>query len=343
MTDPGEPVDSVVRRRVEQTTGADLGHVRIHDDVEGHRLVARQGGRGLTIGGDVALASGLRGVEREIVLRHELAHAAQQRDPRHGSNVSVAADEAEADRVAVAATLGQRVPVSRRSGLELRSCDEPPPAVKQAASKTDPAKLSGFESMVKGGVPAADAADKMQLPTELRDAMAAAWKNSFPGAKSKEQGGLLVKKSDGSLDFVKATKTTSGSTTLPWDSVPKGATPIVAAHTHPYDKSEGGHQGVMFSGGDLGNLVTDSTRVKVVHAGDRYFAVTKTKEFEDQVAKAKDKAKLRTQISSEWDTLFTAAKGDIPARARAATTAIAAKYHLVLYEGKLDGALKKLP
>lgn len=227
--------------------------------------------------------------------------------------------------------------------MALRRCDDDPPAkVKKAASNTDPAKLSGFEKMVKGGVPAADAAKKMQLPKELTDAMAEAWKNSFPGGKSKEQGGILVKKADGTLDWIKATKTTSGSTTFPFDSVPSGATPLVAGHTHPYDAGEGGHRGVSFSGADLGGLVTWPTPVQVVHAGDRYFAVSRTKEFEAMVAAKPDKAKFRDQINTEWTTLYAGATGDIPARAATATKAICKTYGLILYEGKLDGKVSKV-
>ena len=103
-----------------------------------------------------------------------------------------------------------------------------------------PTKKSTFEEMAEGGVSRRDAADKIQLPPELTDALAEAWSKSFPGGKSKEQGGLLVRKDDGSLEWIKATKSTSGSTTLPFDDVPDDATPIVGAHTHPYDKSEGG-------------------------------------------------------------------------------------------------------
>lgn len=338
----GRPPDPDVRRRVEHATASSLGEVRVHDDAAAQRFVDAEGARALTLGERIALGSSAGdGLERDAVLAHELAHAAQQQGARARQDLGQTDDERGADGVAVAAMLGATAPHRRTGTLALRRCDAPPPAVRKAASSTDPAKLAAFEKMVRGGVPAAEAADSLQLPQELRDAMAEAWKNSFPGAKSKEQGGLLVRQSDGSLSFVKATRTTSGSTTLPWDKVPTGATPIVAGHTHPYDASEGGHQGVTFSGGDLANLVTDVTSVKTVDAGDRYFVVTKTKEFLDMVAAAHDLATLQTQISSEWDAEYKSAAGNLPDRARAATKLIAAKYHLVLYEGALDGSVKK--
>ena len=329
----GRPLDAGLRRRAETTTGRSLDDVRVHDDVAAQRWVDGEGALGLSLGRDVALGSGAQhGLLREAVLAHEVAHAAGH------------ASEGDADRAALGMATGERVG-SAGGGrpLTLRRCNgHAPPKVKAAAAKTDPAKLAGFEEMAKGGVPAADAADEMQLPKELRDAMDEAWKNSFPGAKSKEQGGILVRKADGTLDWVKATKTTSGTTTFPFDKVPAGATPLVAGHTHPYDAGEGGHKGVTFSGADLGGLATWPTPVQVVHAGDRYFAVSRTKEFEDAVAKAPDKAKFGQEINDTWDKAFKASKGDIPAAAREATVAVCKKYNLVLYEGDLKGKVKKV-
>jgi hypothetical protein len=349
---PGRRLSSDLQRRAETATGQSLDDVQVHEGAQAQAWVDGMGALGAGIGRDVALGSAARdGLLREAVLAHELAHAALGPD-QHG--------EAAANRVAVGILTGRRVSAGvsagvsarvstgapdrgRSGGLALHRCKkDPPPKVRDAAAKTDPAKLSGFERMVQGGVPAADAAEKVQLPKELTDALAEAWRNSFPGGTSKEQGGILVRKADGTLDWVPATSSTSGSTDLPWGALPSGATPLVAAHTHPYDAGEGGHKGVTFSGGDLGNLVTDATALKVVHAGDRYFAVAKTKAFEDLVATKPDKGAFRDAISAEWNTAYQAASGDIPARARKATAAICATYHLVLYEGQLDGSLAKV-
>ena len=203
-------------------------------------------------------------------------------------------------------------------------------------------KAKTFEDMTKGGVTEKDSSEKIQLPKDLTDALADAWSKSFPKGRSKEQGGLLIQKPDGSLDWVKSTKSTSGATTLPWDKVPKGATPIVAAHTHPYDKTEGGDLGVTFSGGDLANLVTQSVPLKVVHAGDRYFAVAKTKEFDDLVAASRDTAKLGAKISKDYTTALNGAVGSLADQALEAARTICRTYHLVLYQGGLDGSLTKL-
>lgn len=345
----GEPVDAPIRRRAERATGDSLDDVRVHEDDAARRWVDGMGASGVTVGRDVALGStaGAGGVLRDAILAHELAHAAQNRSLDPASELASVPDrmmEHDANRAAIGALTSTAGRVRPSDRLGLRRCDDPPPKVKAAASATDPSKLSGFEKMVKGGVPAADAAEKMQLPKELTDAMAEAWKNSFPGGTSKEQGGILVKKADGTLDWVKATKSTSGSTTLPWGKVPSGATPLADAHTHPYSAGEGGHKGVAFSGGDFSTMPTDPTRVTVVHAGDRYFVVAKTKEFEDAVAakSGPDKSKYGDEIEKAWDAAFAASSGGIVAAALEATKAVCKKYNLVLYEGKLDGEVAKV-
>lgn len=350
--DEGRPLDPLRRQRAEAATGRRLDDVRLHDDPAAHRWVDGLGAMGASVGRDVALGTGAgNGLLREAVLAHELAHAAAQAedaDARPGA-VTIGTDRAaeqQANRSAAAILLGGRETGRREPrSLALHRCvGEAPPKVKSAAAKTDPAKLAAFDKLVKGGVPAADAAAEVQLPKELTDAMEEAWKGSFPGGKSKEQGGVLVRKSDGTLDWIKASKSTSGTITMPFDALPSGSTPLVAGHTHPYDVSEGGHKGVAFSGADLANLVTDPSPVKVVHAGDRYFMVSKTKEFEDAVAakSGADKTAYKAQIKADWASAFGASKGDIVAAAREATIAVCKKHTLVLHEGGTDGQLTKV-
>lgn len=203
-------------------------------------------------------------------------------------------------------------------------------------------RAQDFAEMTAGTLAEKDTATAFRLPVELIDALAAAWSTSFPGTKSKEQGGLLVRKADGSLDWVRATRTTSGTTTLPFDKVPRGATPIVGAHTHPYSAAEGGFTGVAFSGGDIGNLVSQPLPLKVVYAGTRIFAIAKTTEFEAAVAAAPSREKFRKAIIADYDAAQSAASGDLPAQALEAVKAVCRKYHLALYEGGVDGSLTKL-
>ena len=203
-------------------------------------------------------------------------------------------------------------------------------------------RAQDFAEMTAGTLAEKDTATSFQLPVELIDALADAWSKSFPKKTSKEQGGLLVRKPDGTLDWVKATKTTSGTTTLPFDKVPKGSTPIVGAHTHPYSKAEGGFTGVAFSGGDIGNLVTQPLPLKVVYAGTRIFAIAKTTEFEAAVSAAPNKSKFRKAIVDDYNAAQAAASGDLPAQVLEAVKTVCRKYHLALYEGGIDGSLTKV-
>src|SRR5438132_14391503 len=43
--------------------------------------------------------------------------------------------------------------------------------------------------------------ESMELPKELTDGMQAAWDASFPGGKSQEQGGILVKTAQGKCEW----------------------------------------------------------------------------------------------------------------------------------------------
>ena len=196
----------------------------------------------------------------------------------------------------------------------------------------------------EGELSAKDAPERIQIPKEVTDALEEAWKTSFPKGKAKEQGGLMVRKKDGSLEWIKATDTTSSSTTLPWHLAPKGSEAVVAAHTHPYDydETEGSRKGVTFSDADLANLVTQAVRVKVVHAGDRYFAVARTTDFDDLAGDADDPDQLKQEMKDTYDAAFEATSGYLTKKVFAAAKATCRKYGLALYEGKLTGLVVKV-
>ena len=105
----GAPPDVRLRGHVEALTGADLGHVRVHEDAGADAAVRAADAHGVSAGADVFLAGDL-GARRPLVLAHELAHAAArestatpQRDAREAN---AATDPAElwADEVARRAT-----------------------------------------------------------------------------------------------------------------------------------------------------------------------------------------------------------------------------------------------
>ena len=212
-------------------------------------------------------------------------------------------------------------------------------AGKVVVAGKDPEK--GYQDLQKG-VTEANAPLRAQIPKEVVDAMAAAWKKSFPKGKSMERGGLWVQHKNGKREWIPATKTTSGTTTIPYDKVPKGSKILVVGHTHPYDESEGGHLGVVFSGGDFSSMVWESGPVEVVAAGTRLYALVRTPTFDAFVAKAKSKADLAERIENEFDATVKEASGSFAEKVHAAARATCRKYGLVLYEGTAAGEVLKV-
>jgi hypothetical protein len=108
-----EPADADLARRVEKATGAALPE-----------LDARAGPRAAARGRSVELPHGPQTPARELIVAHELAHAAEQTGA--GASLSDAAAEAQADRVAIAAVTGRSHALAgfRRVAPALRSCGE---------------------------------------------------------------------------------------------------------------------------------------------------------------------------------------------------------------------------
>lgn len=189
---------------------------------------------------------------------------------------------------------------------------------------------------------------EIELPKALEDGLADAWSKSMPEGKSQEHAGILVKDKDGKYVW-KAKKEAgeSGSTTLNLEDVGKDETLIATAHTHPYDKDEGGFERVAFSGGDLGNLLAeDVRRMTVVRAAKAEFVATKTKEF-DAMVKDFDAAKkeaMRDDAAKVWQAAFDGApdKADFEAKVQLGVEAVCKKYHLAYYKGDTGKKLKRV-
>ncbi|MEO6063059.1 MAG: WXG100 family type VII secretion target, partial [Thermoflexales bacterium] len=96
-----------------------------------------------------------------------------------------------------------------------------------------------------------DAPKTVEVPKVLNDGLADAWKDSFPKGRSQEQGGMLVQKGDGTLEFRRGAAGDSGSFSPNYGDLKDGETLIGLVHTHPYDATEGGHTNVSFSGADI--------------------------------------------------------------------------------------------
>jgi hypothetical protein len=116
--------------------GADLSHVRIHDDAAAGRLARSLDARAFAVGGHVAFAPNEYApgtVVGDALIAHELAHAVQQGGaPTAAASGGSAALEHDADLAAVGAVatlhgqglagLRRRAGPALRSGLQLQRC-----------------------------------------------------------------------------------------------------------------------------------------------------------------------------------------------------------------------------
>jgi hypothetical protein len=159
------------------------------------------------------------------------------------------------------------------------------------------------------------------------------FKNSFPGGKSQERGGTLVKDSSGNIKVVHESPGTTG-THSPNRAVGSGEKIIGTYHTHPYDASEGGHTGVSFSGADIAYANHHKEPI-YVDAGSKQFMIMPTQETPAVTA-----ATLNSEWNTEYGKQLKAGKS-VPEASSIATNAVAKKYKMAYYEGK-NGTLKRV-
>jgi hypothetical protein len=207
------------------------------------------------------------------------------------------------------------------------------------------ARDANFDTVgAAGGVSETAAPLTIKLPKEFSEGLAEAYDESFPGGHSQEQIGLLVQKNDGAYAWKRsATPGDSGSATPNYSDLGADERLIAVAHTHPYDKSEGGHKGVSFSADDLFRLVQVDERMAIVNAGTKEFVAVKTAEWDTMVSglDAQGKQDLMDEMEALWDKTFKATNGKLAVRADAATKAVCEKYHLLYYSGDVGGDLTR--
>lgn len=192
-----------------------------------------------------------------------------------------------------------------------------------------------------------DAPKTVEVPKVLNDGLADAWKDSFPKGRSQEQGGMLVQKSDGTLEFRRGAAGDSGSFSPNYGDLKDGETLIGLVHTHPYDATEGGHTNVSFSGADIANLVSRRDPIKMVQSGDGQFMVMRTQEFDARVNKLDDagKQQLYDDMKADYRKVFNqdADKFTFAERNDRAAESVAKKYDLAYYTGKNGSLQRKTP
>ncbi|HEY0476903.1 MAG TPA: DUF4157 domain-containing protein [Kofleriaceae bacterium] len=338
----GQPLPGETRGKLEAAAGADLSGVRVHDKPESAAAAEAVGAHAYAVGQDIHFSAGAYqpGTEAgQRLIAHEVAHTVQQqgasRAPQAKLEVSEPGDshEREADAFADAVASG-----GPASGLTAKVT---PGAVSRAVIQRD----KNFDKIAGGGLKEDDAPDTIGLPKELTDGMQGAWDDSLPGGKSQEQGGNLVHENGGGYAWRRGKAGSSGMFTPDYSDVGKDQTLVGVGHTHPYDKSEGGHTDVSFSGGDISSIVYEKQTqpLNIVQSGETVFVLARTEEFEKLLKglDAKSLKKLEQKIEKTWNDVYKSTPGKIPARAEAATRATCKAFHLMYYRGK-SGSLTKV-
>jgi type VI secretion system secreted protein VgrG len=203
-----------------------------------------------------------------------------------------------------------------------------------------------------------DAPKAIKIPKDLQKQFDEQWKNSFPGGKSQEHGGTLVRSTKpaveaggdpatgttrscpktGDLSMVNSgsgLNASSGSFS-PDRNVPAGTTAIGVFHTHPYDASEGGNTDVSLSGGDAAYMINKGDPAIIAQSGDGQFMYLRTQQTPANVD--------YTKLDDDQNARISELVGDGRSFSEASQIAAketAQKYHLAYYEGK-GGVLRRV-
>ncbi len=115
----GQPLDGGLRGKAEQSLGATLDGIRIHQGPEADAMVAERGAEAFAFGDDIVLGSTVANSANPI-LAHEVAHVASQRGGGSGGGTG-ASHEADADNGAMAILAGAPHEMAATNG-EVEQC-----------------------------------------------------------------------------------------------------------------------------------------------------------------------------------------------------------------------------
>lgn len=153
---PGETLDGATAARMSDGLGEDVGAARIHVGPEAAAFAASQRALAVTVGSDIAFASGAYApgtLEGDALLAHELAHTVQQRGASPAAMAAPAAESAaheeDADQAAGGvlqrlwggvASAARRVGPALRAGYSMQRCPEEKKFPKGSDTATGKAK-----------------------------------------------------------------------------------------------------------------------------------------------------------------------------------------------------------
>ncbi len=179
---------------------------------------------------------------------------------------------------------------------------------------------------------AADGKKTISFPDNVCKQFGQQMKDSFPGGKSQEHGGILVTDADGNMQLRNAGAglDPKGGSWSPNRTVEKGDTTLGLFHTHPYDKSEGGYSNVSFSGQDAALVANSSPEtMTVVRSGDGLFVLKPTAKTPHDI----DYEKTNNDTNRRIQELVTGGMA-FDAASRKATLENANKLNMEYYEGQ---------
>jgi hypothetical protein len=123
-SEPARPLDTQVRRPLEQRLNYDLGHIRIHDGRASEAAASGLGARAYALGCDIHLGAeshALTAERRERLLAHEAVHTVQQGGtsvpPHDGLSVSRPSDAAELEASRIADAPSGQAPAAGQTGV----------------------------------------------------------------------------------------------------------------------------------------------------------------------------------------------------------------------------------
>jgi hypothetical protein len=210
---------------------------------------------------------------------------------------------------------------------------------KPASAKADAAPPTTKASDIATATSPDAAPAKIQFAPEVQKVFETLRHRSFPGGKSKEQGGTIVADAKGRLSIqnIGGEGSTSGSFTPKLTlKDPSKYSAVGVFHTHPYDKSEGSYTGVSLSGADAGTFINSGLKIDVAQSGAKQFVFVRT----DKTPASVDAAKLDTDQNARIAELID--KGyTFPQASRMAAAETAKAYDLAYYEGSGGTLVRK--
>lgn len=178
----------------------------------------------------------------------------------------------------------------------------------------------------------------MQAPATIRFSSAmtalfqAQWRASFPGGRSKEQGGTIVADKDGnfSVQHLGGKSSAAGEIDYILNATdPSRFTVVGTFHTHPYDKTEGSLTGMAFSGGDVGLMMNRTDLLmQVLQAGPNLFVHIKTA----MTPKGVNQMALHAAVNKQFEALKAVGHSEQEA-SRIVNRRMTGKGGIAYYEG----------